>query len=82
MTDQPKRRRWKRRALVMLVLVMLLPLWYVLSAGPVWWLASHGYVSNDLALKVNAFYRPAFRLADSWPLFGDLWAAYAKFWIR
>ena len=45
MSGQPKRGGWKlrRRFIVALLVAVLLPVWYVLTLGPVVWLYTHGY---------------------------------------
>lgn len=49
MSDERKGdvRSWPRVAAICIVLFLLLPIAYVLSAGPVIWCFRHGYLQND-----------------------------------
>ena len=55
MTDQPKRSRWKRRALW--AFVLLLPVQYVASVGPAYGLYWRGYVDYP---TIKGVYKPVF----------------------
>ena len=78
MTDQPKRSRWKRRAVV--AFVALLPVQYILGAGPILWLEHRGHLpasARSLAWIVYAPVRwaarhsPVVQRFTEW--YGDLW---------
>ena len=59
--------------------LMLLPVLYVLSIGPVAWL-----VGNDLMSKwwLDVPYSPLEVIADSWPPFARFLIWYAELWLR
>lgn len=64
-------------AAVVLIAVLSLPILYVLSSGPMFWLKDHGYVSNEL---VTTLYYPLARLASGFRWFSRLWTAYVQLW--
>ena len=80
MTDQPKRSRWKRRVAVYGVL--LLPVAYMFTTGPVSWLRATGHIRRGSPVDgaINVFYEPLNELKQSWEFFRfalrmwtDLW---------
>jgi|GEM_PF-6069909 len=59
--------------------VILLPVLYLVSAGPVEWLMAHGYVSYDNPY-VKAFYYPGVRLMEIFPPLNDLVRSWLSLW--
>jgi hypothetical protein len=67
------------RSLVVVIcagIVLLLPLAYLVSAGPVEWLMARGYVSYDNPY-VEAFYYPGERLMELCPPLND----FVRWWL-
>lgn len=78
MTDQPKRSRWKRRALI--AFVALLPAQYVLSVGPMSWLARRGLLPQYTHEAVGSMYVPLLWLERASPTFNWFLEWYAGLW--
>ena len=78
MTDQPKRSRWKRRALI--AFVLLLPVLYVLSAGPLLGLHDRGRLPDWGENAVEVFYAPLGWLMFSCEPVGRLIGWYLGLW--
>ena len=64
-------------AAVFSVAALSLFLLYVLSSGPMFWLKTHGYVSNELC---TALYYPLAQLSLRFEWFSRLWTAYVQLW--
>lgn len=60
-----------------LLALLLFPVLYVLSAGPVAWLVAHGYVSEELAGLV---YLPVAFAIDKTDWLVSYWLAYLDLW--
>jgi hypothetical protein len=61
------------------VAILLLPLAYLVSSGPVEWLMAHGYVSYDNPY-VEAFYYPGERLMEACPPINALVRWWLSLW--
>ena len=59
------------------IVLILLPMLYVLSSGPLAWCLDHGYVSGN---SFRVFYYPLVCLSGWSPALESLWAWYFKFW--
>jgi hypothetical protein len=79
-TIEGMRKGWKLHPLVLLAAVafVVFPVVYVLSAGPMSWLAYHGYVDEGFA---NAIYRPLIPVIQSADWLDELWSTYLEFWL-
>jgi len=54
MTAEPRRRIWP-----IVVMLVFLPMFYLLSLGPLNWLAIRGYLPIPLLVVLDPIYRPA-----------------------
>lgn len=64
MTDQPKRNLWP-----LVAVLVLLPVLYLASLGPVWWLWGHGFVGDEAAgyfMPADVFCRYAPARVGDW----------------
>ena len=61
------------------VAILLLPLAYLVSSGPVEWLMAHGYVAYDNPY-VEAFYYPGERLMEVCPPINALVRWWLSLW--
>ena len=52
----------------LVLLLVLLPFFYVLSVPPAYWLASHGYLSWNI---YGLLYAPLAQMAEHWPPLDD-----------
>ena len=79
MTDAPDKheRRFPTLAVVLCVLIVL-PVVYVLSTGPFFWLVAHKYVNPDGLMA--EIYAPLGIITDHWPLGRRLLEAYWSLW--
>jgi len=60
--------------------VIALPLFYVLSIGPVIYLGKKDHLPESLADKMETFYQPLGWMADHIPLVGEALDTYAGWW--
>jgi hypothetical protein len=68
-------------AIALAVLVLLgLPVLYFLSIGPIVWLASHEYLSDNTVQWLSAAYWALESLADSSDVFRGIAEWYISFW--
>lgn len=67
-------------AVVAVILLLLMPLLYVLSIGPVVWLASRHIIEVNEDSYVASFYAPLIYVADSSTAFEDGLTWYAELW--
>jgi hypothetical protein len=65
--------------MICLIVILLLPLAYLLSAGPVEWLMARDYIAYDNAY-VDAFYYPGERLMEICPPLDRFVRQYLSFW--
>jgi hypothetical protein len=75
MPDNPRRAKgggWAVLALGLLVVAL-----YVLSVGPWYWLAMHGYIP----LGSDQMYLPLWRAAQSWPPADAVLQSYLGWWV-
>ena len=78
MTDADKHeRRFPALAAVLCVVVLLLPVVYVLSIGPAFWLMEHGYASSSVW---EYTYYPVFWLSSKSELGRRLLEWYINLW--
>ena len=59
--------------------ILLIPLAYLVSSGPVEWLMARGYVSYDNPY-VEAFYYPGERLMEAFPPLNNFVRWYLELW--
>ena len=78
MTDQPKRSRWKRRAII--AFVLLLPVQYVLLGGSIWWLYLNGHLPPSMTKQVWDYQEPLFDLCDAIPAAQPVLDAHMSLW--
>jgi hypothetical protein len=64
---------------ICLVALLLAPVAYLLSAGPVEWLMAQGYASYDNRV-IDAFYYPGVRLMEICPPLDRFVRQYLSFW--
>jgi hypothetical protein len=57
--------------------VLVLPVLYFLSSGPVYRLGEAGYLSGD---TLRAIYWPLIQLGRFWPAFNEAWKLYLILW--
>ncbi len=74
--DSERRSKSGGAIVAAIVLVAMLPLFYVLSLGPAAWLADHGYINGDEGSAAAKLYFPLAILGENVPLLGDLLEAY------
>ena len=80
MTDQPKRSRWKRRALI--AFVLLLAVQYVLSVGPAVWVQMTYTAGHSFAWEfLNGLYKPLHLVMERWPALKAFVNWYGQFWM-
>ena len=80
MSDQPKRSLWSRFPFTLTVLALLVL--YVLSFGPVFWIASRLEVGlrDPVMQAVHAFYKPLIVIARNVEFVGDVYVWYRDLW--
>jgi hypothetical protein len=78
MSDEKQnyRCRGSGKFVVVLVVALILPVAYVLSIGPAYWLMGHGYLPDE----AEALYAPLALVASFYPPFGALISEYVKLW--
>jgi hypothetical protein len=80
MPDADSDKRERSPAVVIAAIVLpLLPLLYVLSMGPVHWLAKHGYLNGAVAGWLEWFYEPL-EYAATVDAISDVLIWYRSFW--
>ena len=77
MTDQPKRSRRKRRALI--AFVLLLPVQYVFSVGPSVWLVENGFLPRHIH---EAAYAPLAWVVGESGADIEMIRSWAGLWVR
>ena len=78
MKERDQKRGGLGCAIVGIVLV-LLPVLYVLSSGPLAWCLDHDYVSGN---SFRVFYYPLICLSGYSPTFEAAWGWYFTFWTQ
>jgi hypothetical protein len=63
------------------VALVLLPMLYVLSYGPVTWIVVNGMMPDWTGQGYGDFYVPLACAMAYWPSFGDLVSSYVRWWI-
>ncbi len=63
------------------VLLVLLPVLYVASVGPVVRLQNHGYIPDSVSRAIPVFYRPLLWLDESDSRLGTAIKWYARLWL-
>ena len=66
--------------LVVVCVLVVLPMIYVLSLGPVVWLAHSGFISPTLAPALEFVYSPLKWVADNVPILGPAINGYVEMW--
>jgi hypothetical protein len=62
------------------VLLVLLPLIYLFAVGPIVWLSTNGYLSENAKYIINVVYEPLGYLLDKVPLFNSIYQWWVELW--
>lgn len=65
---------------LLVALLVLLPVFYVLSVGPAQWLSNRGYLSQGVESLLGLAYTPLQLLFNNWEPFRNLMIWYLAFW--
>ena len=84
MTDHDNKQSRSAASVAMLVCVVLLPVAYVLSSGPVYWLIDNDYIKQgDTAATLAIwFYAPLTWIIEHSRTFRRIWGLWLKLWIK
>lgn len=84
MTAPDKHERRFPTLAVVLCVGMMLPVLYVLSSGPVYWLIDNDYIKQgDTAATLAIwFYAPLTWIIEHSSLFRRIWGLWLKLWIK
>jgi hypothetical protein len=81
MDDKPTKQGGGAAVVLVLVAVLfVLPMLYVLSVGPVIWLAHSGYIGTPLVPALGMIYAPLEWVAHNVPVIGPAIDTYANWW--
>jgi hypothetical protein len=80
MDEKPTRRSAGAAALVLVAFLVLLPLLYILSVGPIRYLVETGRLTADEGSVVGIVYQPLLWGVENCRPFGSVMEAYANLW--
>lgn len=81
MDDKPiKRGGGTAVVLVLVALLVVLPMLYVLSVGPVVWMVHSGFISQTMLPVIGAIYAPLEWVAQNVPVVGPALDRYVRWW--
>jgi hypothetical protein len=80
-TPDKHERRFPALAAVLCVVVLLLPVLYVLSAGPVAWLVHHGFIDGKVGVAFQAIYFPFVFACEHSKAFNAFAGWYLSWWV-
>ena len=66
--------------MALVAVLVVLPILYVLSIGPVVWLAQSGFISPSLGYPLEFVYSPLKWVADNVPIIGPAINGYVELW--
>jgi uncharacterized membrane protein len=66
--------------LVLVAILVLLPMLYVLSVGPIIWMVHSGFISDSSVSVLGEFYRPLEWVTNKVPVIGPAIDTYANWW--
>lgn len=81
MDEKPMKRGGGTAVVLVLVAVLVvLPMLYVLSTGPVVWMAHSGFISESLIPVIGVIYAPLEWVAHNVPVVGPALDQYVEWW--
>ena len=67
--------------LVLIAILVVLPMIYVLSAGPIVWMVHGGFINKSLVPAIGMIYAPLEWVAHNVPVIGPAIDNYVQWWI-
>jgi hypothetical protein len=79
--DTAPRRRSPRVPYVIIGLMLLMPVLYVASTGPVRWLVERNWISEPTGEYLQYVYLPIMIACEAFPFVEELLGAYTSLWV-
>jgi hypothetical protein len=80
MKETGEHRKGSHAGVLLAAVLLLSPVLYILSIGPAFWLASHGYLSQHTIETISPFYAPIEWLMKYSDTASEAIAWYIDFW--